>query len=834
MRKVKVEISLNGTWKLAWFEFGQALGQHLPGFDDTSWLDAPVPGEVHHVLLEKGLIEDPFYGKNNEKREWVEKVDWWYRKRFFVPSELKGKRVELVFDGLDTFATVWLNGERIAESDDMFIPLVLDVTDKLRYGEWNVIAVRLGAPWYETFRRAGGFKERPQLWNGNYARLYVRKAQYQYGWDWAAKLLTAGIWRDVKLVAYDKAVIRDVFLYTRKIEGSNADVVVRVKVESLGSHEAEIEVKGICGESKFNAGGRVSLKKGLNRFEWEVKVENAKLWWPRGYGPQNLYDVTVKVLISGEVADERSARFGIRTVELVTESDETPNGKVFYFKVNGVKVFAKGANWIPADLLISRMTRDRYRELLELTAEGNHNMLRVWGGGLVEYEDFYELCDELGIMLWHDFQFACGHYPEDEEFLKLIEKEVEATVRTLRNHPSIVLWCGNNEDEMFDYYNGYGVTRHKKDFEVTPRVVEKLDPSRPYWPSSPWGGEHPNDPREGDRHNWEVYHAFAPIESYLDDEARFLSEFGMQAAPHPKTLLKFIPPNGLWPLSEHWLYHLHTPEKVIPYLKEFGDANHLYAYIFLTQLVQAWTLKTAIEHCRRRKYACGGVLYWSLNAPWPNACWETLDYYGRPKMGFYYAKRAYAPVLVSPLAGDGRLKVWLVNDTLSDVSGVLEVIVVNTVSGEKKVARKLEAAAKANESVMVLDEPLEELVKDPVRNVLFFRFSWEGGESTNFLLPSKHKDMVFPATSLSLKILEAKDEGADKVVVAEVASEGYGHIVFLDVAEDYVSIADDNFFELLPGETKRVKLRVRGAAGKPLTIIAGAANSELVKQSISV
>ncbi|RLE69886.1 MAG: glycoside hydrolase family 2 protein, partial [Thermoprotei archaeon] len=576
---MKVVISLDGLWKLQWFEFGYTEGQFRKDYDDSWWLEARVPGEVHATLLEHGLIENPFYAKNCDRREWVECVDWWYRCTFHVPRELEGRRVELVFEGLDTFATVWVNGTAVASSEDMFLPLTVDVTDKLEYGDWNVVAVRLGAPWYETLRRAGGFSEKNLLWSGSYARLYVRKAQYQYGWDWAVKLLTTGIWRSVKLVAYDKAVVRDVYARTLNIREGKALIEVEVEVDALGDYDAKLVVVGVCGDSRFSHMANVKLCSGLNDFKFEVEIEDPKLWWPLGYGPQNLYDLHVKLLIDEEVEDEYKTRFGVRTIELVTESDETPNRRVFYFKVNGVKVFCKGANWIPADLLISRVGRERYEELLRLAVEGNHNMLRVWGGGLVEYEEFYELCDELGVMLWHDFQFACGHYPQDEEFLELVRREVEATVRRLRNHPSIILWCGNNEDEMFDYYMGYGVTRPKIDFEVIPEVVEKLDPSRPYWPSSPWGGEHPNDPREGDRHNWDVYHGLLRIESYLEDEARFLSEFGMQAAPHPHTLAKFLPPGKLWPINEFWLYHYHVPERVVPYLRDYGEPRDLLSYV---------------------------------------------------------------------------------------------------------------------------------------------------------------------------------------------------------------------------------------------------------------
>ena len=832
---MKRVIPLNGVWKLYWFDFGHTEGQFKVDYDDSTWLNTSVPGEVHETLLKYGLIEDPYFGLNNEKREWVEKVDWWYRKKFFVPLELKGMRVKLIFEGLDTFATIWLNGVKIGNSEDMFVPLIIDVTDKLRYGEWNVIAVRLGAPLYETIRRAGDFSEKNLLWNGNYARLYVRKAQYQYGWDWAPKLLTVGIWREVKLVAYDKAIIADVYVRTLNITGNKATLEFNVEIESSGSYNVKIAVEGKCMESKFEHSLETSVNEGINTVKFQVNVKDAKLWWPRGYGAQNLYDIKVKLIINGNVEDEYRTRIGIRTVELITESDETPNGKVFYFRINGVKVFLKGANWIPADLLISRLNRERYKDILEMVVDGNHNALRVWGGGLVEYDEFYDLCDELGILLWHDFQFACGHYPEDERFYELVKEEIKATVKRLRNHPSIILWCGNNENEMFDYYSGYGVTRPKLDFEIIPNVLKEVDPSRPYWPSSPWGGAHPNDPEEGDRHNWDVYHGLQPIESYLEDTARFLSEFGMQAAPHIKTLKKFIPASKLWPISDHWLYHYHMPERVLPYIIEFGSPRDLRSYIFLSQLTQAIALKTAIEHCRRRKFACGGVLYWSLNAPWPNICWETIDYYGRPKMGYYFAKRAFSPVLVSPLLKGNEIEVWIVNDTLRNISGSLSIKTIDLFDGTVIKEVQLTVFVDRNSSKKVSSIKLTQLnVKDPKRNVIFFEFKYDGGLAKNYLFLVKHKDIEFHKSRLDVDVKRISYNNGDVIMDVEVKSHGYSHLVFIDVAEDNIVIADDNFFELTDSESYTVRVRVKRVKDDKLTLIVGAYNAEMVVKHIKL
>jgi beta-mannosidase len=832
---LKRVISLDGVWKLQYFDFGVSMGQFREDYDDSWWLDAKVPGEIHETLLNYGLIEDPFYGKNCDKREWVERVDWWYRHRFYVPEELRGKRVILVFEGLDTFAKVWLNGKRVADSEDMFIPISIDVSEKLRYGDFNILAVRLGAPWYETLRRAGDFSERNLLWNGSYARLYVRKAQYQYGWDWAVKLLTAGIWRSVKLIAYDVATINDVYVKTLSIDEEKAEIEITVEIDSRSNANALLKIDGECGDSKFHTESPLTLREECAVYNFVVNIEKPRLWWPLGYGKPSLYNLHAELIVEGKIEDEHNTRFGIRTVELVTESFESENGKVFYIKINGVKVFCKGANWIPADLLISRLNRSRYESILRLAAEGNHNMLRVWGGGLVEYDEFYDICDEFGIMLWHDFNFACGHYPDGEDFLNLVRKEAEATIRRLRNHPSIVLWCGNNENEIFDFVSGYGLTSPEIDFEVLPNVVSKMDPSRPYWPSSPWGGENPNDMVEGDRHNWEVYHGMAPISDYLKDEARFLSEFGMQAAPHIKTMLKFLSSSSLWPVNENWLYHYHVPEKVIPYMKDYGEPRHLYEYVFLSMLVQSEALKTAIEHCRRRKFKCGGVLYWSFNAPWPNMCWETVDYYGLPKMGFYFAKRAFEPIIVSPLHKNGIIEVWIVNDTLSNVKCRLKTTIVNLADAKSSKTLVSEHIILANSSSSVIKHTLSDLnITDVAKFLVVFDIEADDKTHRNVLLLTKHKELQFPNAILSLEASDIIKEGDELTLIIKVGSDKYARLVNVDVKEDYIVTASDNYFDLLPGETKNVKVNVKNFEAKELTLVASAFNAERTNLKIEL
>jgi beta-mannosidase len=340
---------------------------------------------------------------------------------------------------------------------------------------------------------------------------------------------------------------------------------------------------------------------------------------------------------------------------------------------------------------------------------------------------------------------------------------------------------------------------------------------------------------EGDRHNWEVYHGMAPISDYLKDEARFLSEFGMQAAPHIKTMLKFLSSSSLWPVNENWLYHYHVPEKVIPYMKDYGEPRHLYEYVFLSMLVQSEALKTAIEHCRRRKFKCGGVLYWSFNAPWPNMCWETVDYYGLPKMGFYFAKRAFEPIIVSPLHKNGIIEVWIVNDTLSNVKCRLKTTIVNLADAKSSKTLVSEHIILANSSSSVIKHTLSDLnITDVAKFLVVFDIEADDKTHRNVLLLTKHKELQFPNAILSLEASDIIKEGDELTLIIKVGSDKYARLVNVDVKEDYIVTASDNYFDLLPGETKNVKVNVKNFEAKELTLVASAFNAERTNLKIEL
>jgi len=795
-------------WRVSWFDYGFFGDQFKFDFDDSGWFESEIPIEVNDLLHRKGLIKDPFFEKFNLDREWVERVDWWFRAWVYVDESLKGKRVRLVFSKIDTFAEVWVNEKLVATHEDMFLPLIVDVTDVIRFGEKNLIVVRLASPWYETYRRIKRFTD---INMGNFPRVFVRKAQYQYEWDWAAKFLTTGILGDVFLEFLEEPVIRYVFARVSSLGDNVARLKISVEIEAFSEAEGKVVVKGKCKDSEFSIDKSISLKKGMNQIDFELDVSNPKLWWPHGYGEQNLYSLEANLYIDGKEVSKWTGRFGIRTVELVTEGDETENRKVFYFKINGVKVFAKGANWIPMDLFITRATKDRYYKILDLTRRGNHNMLRIWGGGLVEDESFYDICDELGIMLWHDFQFACGLYPyEDEEYTELVKKEVTSIVKRLRNHPSIVLWCGNNENEAILEY--YGVKfQHPIHFKIIPELLKKLDTSRPYWPSSPWGGETANSMYEGDRHNWDIYHGLQPIQKYLEDETRFMSEFGMQAAPSIYTMKKFLSHSKLWPPNDVWEYHYHNIAKMMPYVHEVGKPRNVMEYIYYSQTIQALALKLGVENCRRRKFACGGVLYWSLNAPWPNMCWETVDYYLRPKMAFWVLKRLYSPVIPIIMDEKDKLAVYLVNDLLEDVEGKLRVFLVNK-DGSVRFIFEGTKRVKANANEKVLEVAKSDIgYRD---EIVYALFEYKDQKVSNFHLPVRLIDLDIATAKPKLEYRFIGIEDGFDVYELTLKTDKFAILLGVEPLGDYEFDFSDNYFCLMPGEERKIVFKAKAPEGK--------------------
>ncbi|SHE35612.1 beta-mannosidase [Thermoanaerobacter uzonensis DSM 18761] len=680
-------ISLNGVW-------------HFREVNAGEWYEGEVPGCVQLDLIRLGKIEDPYYRMNEIKFHKLEEKEWVYKKEFDFNAKNKNEydAIKLVFEGIDTFADIYLNGIHLGKVQNMFIPYEFDIKDIVKDGN-NVLEVHFDSI-TKTIKAMEQTSPVKLEWSGESGRPYIRKAQYSFGWDWGPRIVQVGLWRGAYLSLVKYAEIKNPYFYTEKIENDRAYVVVSADIERYvhGDFEAEVELI-----EKDISIIKTRTKVEKNRIDLRIKVDNPKLWYPNGLGDQHLYEIKIKLLKDAEILDEKSFRSGIRTIRLIREKDE--EGESFIFEINGVKVFAKGANWIPADNLLPRLSKEGYYEYIRLAKEANMNMLRIWGGGIYEDRAFYEACDEMGIMVWQDFMYACAEYPDQFEwFQKLAEEEAEKVILSLRNHPSIVLWCGNNENNW-----GFHSWWNNKDpkylgnyiyKEILPKVCAKLDPSRPYWVSSPYGGEDPNSETEGDRHQWNVWSGWVDYDEYKKDRGRFLSEFGFQAMPDWKTVLSYTAPEDRKILSPVMISHnkmVEGMERLIRFMVgRLGFPKDLKSFVYLSQFNQAEAIKTGVEHWRLRKFKTSGTLYWQFNDCWPVASWSAVDYYKREKALYYYSKRFYAKILPYIKEENEGITIYGISDFVHDKEAEMTIKVFK-LNGEKIAEKQLKARLIAND-----------------------------------------------------------------------------------------------------------------------------------------
>jgi beta-mannosidase len=680
----RVDLSLN--WQFQ---------QHHPGENPLEaategWNPAQVPGTVHQDLMQAGKISDPFFGLNENDVQWVGEADWLYRCTFNVAEQLLvSEHIDLCFDGLDTYATVWLNGEQILVCDNMFIPGRVPIKRLLKLSD-NVLLIL-----FESAMRHGKALEaqngkRP-AWNGDTSRLYVRKAQYHYGWDWGPILMTAGLWRPVYLQAYSARML-DISTNTSvSTDLKQAVVDVQITLEPASGYTVKLELYAPTGELVKSVVLPAS-EKGIGS---QITVENPALWYPNGYGEHPLYRLVVTLHNGETTLDSREMQIGLRRLRLVQEPLDSEPGTTFLFEINNIPVFCGGANWIPADSFTPRISAETYRAWVKLAADANMTMLRVWGGGIYEDDKFYELCDELGLLVWQDFMFACGMYPAYPWFLDSVRAEAEAAIRRLRHHACIALWCGNNEDyQIAEGLNVYDSTvsweAQSQEFpgrtiyeHVLPEVCARLDPTRTYWPGSPYGGRSVADQTVGDRHTWEIWHGpKADYRDYPKYEGRFVSEFGMQALPDLPTVETFTTATDRSPASAVLNHHNKAsdgPERLNHYIAaNVQMPDDLPAYIYASQFIQSESVAAAYDGWRRRwagpgHYAVAGALVWQINDCWPVTSWALVDYYLKPKPAYYRTRRCLAPIALGVAPADQGTAVWAVNSTLEVLTANLEV-----------------------------------------------------------------------------------------------------------------------------------------------------------------
>ena len=629
-------ISLNGKWTLE--EAGQ--GGEIP---------AVVPGSVYGDLLKAGRIPDPFWRDNEMKVLPLMERDWRYSRRFDVPARmLANEKVLLCCHGLDTLAEIEINGLPAGSADNMHRTWTFDVKKLLKAGE-NEISVTFRSP-VKYIREAFAAHRVEGTEDAMEGFPFLRKAHCMFGWDWGPRLPDCGIWRDIELIAFDRARISDVRIRQHHEDG-RVILAVDTRIDRCCSGPLTVKVS-ITGPD-----GGVFEGQGES---CEILIDDPKLWWPAGFGDQPLYRVDVKLVSEDGEEDHRSLRIGLRTLTVCREPDPDGKGETFCHMVNGVKIFAMGADYIPEDNLLSRRSPERTRRLLEDARLANMNTIRVWGGGHYPEDAFYDICDELGLLVWQDFMFACAVYDLTEEFDRNIRAEVRDNVRRLRHHPSLALWCGNNEMEDF-VRQGNWVTEKKqaadyiKMYEyIIPEVLKQEDPDTFYWPSSPSSGgsfDVPNDPDRGDVHYWEVWHGLKPFTDYRKYLFRYVSEFGFQSFPCMETIKSFTEAEDRNPFSYVMEKHQRNASangRIAEYLSQ----TYLYptsfeAFVYASQLLQAQAMQYGTEHWRRHRGRCMGTVIWQLNDCWPVISWSSIDYYGRWKALHYYERRFFAPVLIS-------------------------------------------------------------------------------------------------------------------------------------------------------------------------------------------
>jgi beta-mannosidase len=789
---------------------------------EPDWWPATVPGCAHTDLLAAGRIGDPFYRTNEKQLGWIERQDWEWRTTFPIDAtDLERERIDLCFDGLDTFADVLLNGQPILRADNMFRRWRVPVSRRLRAGA-NELLVRCRSPITQTLpaHRALGF-ELEAINDQSEPRLsvFARKAPYQYGWDWGPRLVTSGIWRPVRLELWDGARIDDLQVIQRELNQERAVLELVLAIEASRTMTARVAAgvtdpgEALAGQAR--AAAELQLTPGENRTRLTLTIPRPQLWWPSGLGDPHLYRIAAALDSDrrGQVVD---ARIGLRTVRLVHERDGL--GKSFTFEVNGHPVFMKGANWVPPDSFPSRMTRDRYRELLTAAQAAHMNMIRVWGGGVYEDDVFYDLCDELGLLVFQDFMFACSLYPDDEPFVENVRQEAIDNVRRLRNHACLALWAGNNEIETAWHHWGWKIkyairglaprlwAGYQRLFhQLLPEVVREHDPGRPYTRSSPSANEesHVNERGWGDMHYWGVWHLKLPATAYDDNVSRFMSEYGFQSFPELASVARYSQPQDRQidsPVMRAHQRHRHGNGLIASYLEqEFPPPRNFEDFLYLGQVLQAEIIKYGAEAHRRAMPGCMGSLYWQLDDCWPVASWSGIDHYGRWKALHFYARRFFAPVLVVVRQEAGQLVIHGISDRLVPTLAHLRLRVL-TFAGQALAIHESDLSLPGNRSTLIHRAALHRLLGDhPPGQTLVAAELTEGSTrlSRNLLYLTPTRQQRLPLPDLRL---EARPEG--RKVIVRVHSPQLARNVWLTTP--HPGTFSDNHFDLLPGEATEV------------------------------
>lgn len=791
-----IKIALNDSWQ-------------FKGIDTLDWKSASVPGNIFTDLLHHKIIEDPFIKNNEEKVQWISTKDWEYKTIFQLSNKILAKKnIELNLEGLDTYASIYLNDSLLGLTNNAFQTFNFDIKKSAKKeNKLRIVFTNTGK--IETKLEN---KNSYQLPEGK--RIYTRKAQFQYGWDWGPKLNTSGIWKEVSINAWDDLKFETIFVRQKEINKEKANLSVEIEIESNSDKDVNLFTK-INNEV---ISSNISLKKGKYIYKIPIEIMNPKLWWTHNLGESYLYNFNFQLIADGKIKDEKSIKKGIRTIKLITKKDSI--GESFYFELNGKPVYMKGANYIPQNSFQNKVTNQHYKKLLSDVVSSNMNMLRVWGGGIYENDIFYDLCDEKGILVWQDFMFACAMYPGDKAFLNNIKTEAEQQVKRLRNHASIALWCGNNENSEGWKRWGWKANRSKEEIQdiwndylavfndILPKVVTE-NSETDYWETSPKHGRgNIKYKTEGDAHDWWIWHDAYPFEHLQENVPRFMSEFGFQSFPSFETI-NYINQKESVDLKTDAIKshqkHVRGFQLIDEYMaRDYKIPTNDEDYAYVSQLLQAKGITMGIEAQRRVKPYNMGTLYWQLNDCWPAISWSSIDYFGNWKALQYKAKKAFENVLISTVKTKYDYETYIINDSLSDIQGTLKLKMIDFY-GKEIWSNSEEITVKGNSSKKVYHIPQVNIDRKRMVYVIEFK------DSKSLYYFENPKNLDLPKGKIDQQIFKTKNGFSVKLKSNVLQKD-----VFLFTNEK--GHFSDNFFDLLPNERKIIEFKTKAKSLSDLQI----------------
>jgi beta-mannosidase len=802
--------------------------------DVKQWHPAQVPGVVQTDLFTNKLIPDPFGRDNEFHLQWVGLADWEYQTTFQVDAAaLAHEHVDLVFEGLDTFADVYLNEQSILHADNMFRRWRIPAKSTLKPGS-NTLRIVFHSAVEKMIPYAKSQPYvLPSISTHNYGNEeniatapYTRKAPYNYGWDWGPRYMTEGIWQPIRLETWDALRIENFHIHQQRITSDLANVTAEVEIEASKPTTATLTIAHdeMPGPQTSDGTQTLQLNAGVNHISVPIRVPAPKLWYPAGYGAQSRYRFSAAIRIGRDAGAHAEIKTGLRSVELRRATDEW--GKSFEFVVNGISVFAKGADVIPFDSFPNRVTPEIHRNILQAARDAHMNMVREWGGGYYESDDFFDICDELGIMVWQEFMFGGDMVPGDVAFQENVRQEAIDQIKRLRDHPSIVVWCGNNEVETGWWHWG---DRQEFKASISPdtrdrvwqdyvilfsdilrsAVTQYADPV-PYTPSSPSANfeEIPDNQHNGDMHYWQVWHAQAPAPDYTLQFPRFMSEYGFQSFPEMRTIATFAKPSDYDIRSTVMQAHQKNKggnERILTYmLREYHEPKDFASFVYLSQVQQAEIIKIGAEHLRRQRPRTMGSLYWQLNDCWPVASWASIDYYGRWKALHYYARRFYDDVLISPFLHDDKVDVYVVSDKLQPLSATIHMRLLDF-SGAVLLeqTKDVQIPAQSNAIYFSVDKSALAAKGDLRKSFLVFDLEMGGKRvSRNLIFFDRTQNLELPfMPKIETSVSKTGDAYTITLQSAKLARSVYLSFGDLDVQ------ASDNYFDLVPGETATITLK---------------------------